>query len=877
MDLLLFIFVSVILNISDGFTVKGPSGPLVVPLGGSVVLPCYVDKPLRMEDLEVDWRRSDTETLVHLYQDGESRPEVQQQDYHDRAHFFTDQIQHGNFSLLLNNVTAEDEGKYRCKVFSGQDSGETVVEIKHVERLIVSGSDHSISAYAGEDVTLNCSVDSHITPEEIEELSWKKTDKDGDILVLLYQNNEPLPESSHEQYIDRVEFFTDEISKGNFSLRLKSVRTEDKGVYMCQVFAGGVSANTTVELEQLGLSGLHIMVLILCITAAGAALVLCLIYFTSQKKGFIVKYSTDYSPGRPLVLPCFIDPHLLKKDLKVEWRRSGDKSDLVCQYPDNKSRPEDQQQDYHDRAHFFTDQIQHGNFSLLLNNVTAEDEGEYRCTGYSKRGSVFSGSTTLNTFFKVVVEHTCDLVVPLGGSVVLPCLAVEPLPMEDLKVEWRRSGDKSDLVCQYPDNKSRPEDQQQDYHDRAHFFTDQIQHGNFSLLLNNVTAEDEGQYECKVFSGQRYLFSVSTLLVPRLLDSVLRLHVFLVFCPNIIMFCAFVLWGVSEGSVNETVLCCVLYLLRPLMLLWAAPDIKVFTGKIYRFINSWSCDSEYFIFSTVVYSVLFKSALDKGLSYAGFEGVVIIVLFVIVLLLSLFYFISMFAVITGKLSERIKTIFGVLAGISFNLLPSLQFVLLIYAFGGARGGFFIVAVLPVLTTVTRYNWNVTCGEKIGCSPLVRRSVWLVLMSLMNAVMIYFCITALANETDSVGWGCLIGFLQLLWTVMNFTYSFADWDLPRLVPVYLFGSVGVVLISAVSLMTELILKTVNGERAVGDLRIVVFSCESFLTFFLLILLVFKPWIKTCLQSCQNAARARTNRTQDARSNQNENQSSQVSIL
>ncbi|XP_051988218.1 uncharacterized protein LOC127647785 isoform X2 [Xyrauchen texanus] len=188
-------------------------------------------------------------------------------------------------------------------------------------------------------------------------------------------------------------------------------------------------------------------------------------------------------------------------------------------------------------------------------------------------------------------------------------------------------------------------------------------------------------------------------------------------------------------------------------------------------------------------------------------------------------------------------------------------------------GFFIVAVLPVLTTMTRYNWNVTCGEEMGCSPLVRRSVWFMFMSFINAVMIYFYITALANETDSVGWGCLIGFLRLLWTVVNFTYSFNDWDFPRLVPVYLFGSVGVVLISAVSLMTELILKTVNGERAVGDLRIVVFSCESFLIFFLLILLVFKPWIKTCQQSCQNAARARSHRTQDARSNQNENQSSQ----
>ncbi len=101
----------------------------------------------------------------------------------------------------------------------------------------------------GEDVTLNCSVDSHITPEHIE-VTWKKTD--GNIQVLLFQDNKTLSDSAHERYRDRVEFFTAEIPKGNFSLRLKSVRSEDKGVYMCHVFAGGLSANTTVELERLG-------------------------------------------------------------------------------------------------------------------------------------------------------------------------------------------------------------------------------------------------------------------------------------------------------------------------------------------------------------------------------------------------------------------------------------------------------------------------------------------------------------------------------------------------------------------------------------------------------------------------------------------------
>ncbi|XP_050956994.1 butyrophilin-like protein 2 [Labeo rohita] len=103
-----------------GFTTKH-SCNMFVPLGGSVVLPCHVDKCLLNQNLMVEWRRVDKVTLVHLYQDGESQAESQQQDYHDRAHFFTDKIQHGNFSLRLDNLRAEDAGQYTCTVYSDQD------------------------------------------------------------------------------------------------------------------------------------------------------------------------------------------------------------------------------------------------------------------------------------------------------------------------------------------------------------------------------------------------------------------------------------------------------------------------------------------------------------------------------------------------------------------------------------------------------------------------------------------------------------------------------------------------------------------------------------------------------------------------------------
>ncbi|XP_026109417.1 uncharacterized protein LOC113081545 [Carassius auratus] len=1108
-------------------TVLGPSGPLVVPLGSSVVLPCSVDELLSVKDLEVEWRRTDSETLVHLYQDGESRTESQKQDYQDRAHFFTDQIQHGNFSLRLDNLRAEDEGQYKCKVYIQQESGETVVQIKvNAERLLVSGSSRSISASVGEDVTLNCSVDSHIPPGDLEEVTWTKTDED--IQVLLYQDNEA--HSSNERYRDRVELFPAEIPKGNFSLRLKSVRTEDKGVYMCQVFAGGLSANATVVLERLGFSASHIMILIFCISASGSALLLFyLIYCKSPTKGLFGRQTYDhyFNLGSSVVLPCHVDECLLKKTLKVEWRRKDTKT-LVHLYEDGASRSEKQHKDYQDRAHFFTDDVHRGNFSLRLDNLRAADAGEYICTVHSDLSTLTrSAETSLKPQFKVkgssddetiplggsVVlscqvdesliqrslkvewrradsetlvhlyedgesrpkkqhkdyhhrahfitekikegnfsirleklraedagKYTCKVYIdqdcvhsadreleilrfnvqchtlaPLGSSVVLPSYKYKPLSVEGLKVEWRR---KDTLVHLYQDGESRAEEQDEDYQDRAHFFTDQIQHGDFSLHLDNLKAGDEGKYICTVYSQQKSVFSAWTNLELKLLvnikeklsvqallgekgtlvhcdaacflhvcreivflgvglvafyrlcgltgllgagadealmnmalqytscqllslkwnyylsgdtydrcdlagllrpkryihrstgrsyissssssipvlncrrrttrlsssgvdltnfsalpyerhfcdvastsplkaallnthsvnnkallladfivdkkldsffitetwhkqddgflfnqltpagfglidvsrttglpvgrkfneiiiyyvtecdllcvvspDTVFRLQMFLVFCPNVLMFLAFVLWGVSEGSLFESVSCCALYFLRPFMLLWTAPYINKFTGNKKTWVRVFSFRAEYIVFSAVFYSVLFKSALDKSLNYTGFEGVMIIVLFVIVILFTLLYITFLLLKFNGKSSQRMMTIFNVLASISLDVLPSLQFILLFTAFGSARGGFIIVAVLPVFTTATRYDWNAVCGQQMGCSPALMRSVWLTLMMLINAVLVYFYITALENEKDRVGWVCVIVFLQTLWTLVNFTRSF----------------------------------------------------------------------------------------------------------
>ncbi|XP_026113355.1 uncharacterized protein LOC113091896 [Carassius auratus] len=240
-----------------------------------------------------------------------------------------------------------------------------------------------------------------------------------------------------------------------------------------------------------------------------------------------------------------------------------------------------------------------------------------------------------------MVERSHHTPVSLGASVVLPCYDDKPSILENLTVEWRKE-DLKNLVHVYQDGESRAEEQDEDYQRRAHLFTEHIKDGNFSLCLDDLRAADEGEYTCTVYSGSWWnprQSSTKINVVLKLLDTVFRLQMFLVFCPNVLMFLAFVLWGVSEGSLFESVSCCALYFLRPFMLLWTAPYINEFTGNKKTWVRVYSYRAEYMVFSAVFYSVLFKSALDKSLNYAGFEGVMIIVFFVIVILFTLFFII----------------------------------------------------------------------------------------------------------------------------------------------------------------------------------------------------------------------------------------------
>ncbi|KAI5108451.1 butyrophilin-like protein 2, partial [Silurus meridionalis] len=89
---------------------------LVAQLGGSVLLPCFIKGPPSVEDLQVEWRKMDSDSVVSLFQQGKNRPDLQSQVFRDRAVFFSNEVSKGNFSILLKNLVEDDVGVFRCQV-----------------------------------------------------------------------------------------------------------------------------------------------------------------------------------------------------------------------------------------------------------------------------------------------------------------------------------------------------------------------------------------------------------------------------------------------------------------------------------------------------------------------------------------------------------------------------------------------------------------------------------------------------------------------------------------------------------------------------------------------------------------------------------------
>ncbi|KAI5607882.1 butyrophilin-like protein 10, partial [Silurus asotus] len=98
-------------------------------------------------------------------------------------------------------------------------------------QLRVFGPDAHVVAEAGKDLILPCYIKPSTSVVKMT-VRWLKQETKH-MLVHLYKDHEDRNEDQAQSFRRRTSLFTEELQKGNTSLRLSDLRVSDEGEYTC--------------------------------------------------------------------------------------------------------------------------------------------------------------------------------------------------------------------------------------------------------------------------------------------------------------------------------------------------------------------------------------------------------------------------------------------------------------------------------------------------------------------------------------------------------------------------------------------------------------------------------------------------------------------
>ncbi|XP_047674094.1 uncharacterized protein LOC113662366 isoform X9 [Tachysurus fulvidraco] len=288
---------------------------------------------------------SDLHTKPHTftwmsYRTGHVNDMLNDEHYRDRLQLFN-KSSPGNLSLLISDLREEDQGDYRCSTEKGHRD----------IRIYVKGCDLSAETkydyigHPGGSVLLLCSCsDLHTKPHTF---TWMSYIRRGLTDML-----------NDEHYHGRLQLFNN-TSPGNLSLLISDLREEDAVDYRCSI--------------EKGHRGMRIYV-------KGCELV----------KETDVESITVFT-GESVVLPCVCTdlqdkPKSLKWDFSIPTETGRNRYQEI--YPE--------QTGHHRNRVKLISKSSPGNLSLLVSDLTEQDQGLYTCSVQAERKD-----------FRLYVKGTC--------------------------------------------------------------------------------------------------------------------------------------------------------------------------------------------------------------------------------------------------------------------------------------------------------------------------------------------------------------------------------------------------------------------------------------------------------------------------------------
>ncbi|XP_023202775.1 uncharacterized protein LOC111611189 isoform X2 [Xiphophorus maculatus] len=168
-------------------------------------------------------------------------------------------------------------------------------------------------------------------------------------VIYVHQDGDEIPDSQHEQFSGRVQIDKDVLREGRIRLHVSRLRTEDSGLYLCDV--------TTEDGFNSGRCRLNVT----------------------------VHKNISAVPGQNVSLPCRLPNN--KPAVVVKWTRPDLEPDYVLLFRDEQPDPENQHPSFRNRVELQDRRMKDGDVSLLLSNVTTSDSGKYECRVFQREAT----------------------------------------------------------------------------------------------------------------------------------------------------------------------------------------------------------------------------------------------------------------------------------------------------------------------------------------------------------------------------------------------------------------------------------------------------------------------------------------------------------